>query len=140
MAEELTIHTSEAGWLADLARAYREEREVLVIDDAEIGFDPNTQSLLSIGREIGLPKREWVGVLLSLGLSGVGLWMVVAAIVSPEPTSKLWLLVGGGSVLLITGGHQAQEYLLDHLLALVVLFLVGPLSPPGQGLTRPADI
>ena len=107
MGDELTIHTSESGWLKELARAYREEREVLVVDDAEIGFDPSTQTLLSIGRELGLSRREWSGIGISLGLSGVGLWMVVAAVVSPEPTSKLWLLVGGGSVLLITGGHQA---------------------------------
>jgi hypothetical protein len=125
MAEELTIHTSESGWLAELARAYREEREVLVVDDAEIGFDPSTQSLLSIGREIDLPRREWAGVLLSLGLSGVGLWMVVAAIVSPEPTSKLWLLVGGGSVLLITGGHQAVGILTQRKPPMVEITRLG---------------
>jgi len=107
MTDELTIRTSEAGWLAQLALAYREEREVLVVDDAEIGLDPSSQSLLTMGKEYGLARREWAGVLVSLGLSGVGLWMVSAAIISPEPTSKLWLLVGGGSVLLITGGHQA---------------------------------
>jgi hypothetical protein len=107
MTDELTIRTSETGWLAQLALAYREEREVLVVDDAEIGLDPRSQSLLTMGKEYGLARREWAGVLVSLGLSGVGLWMVSAAIISPEPTSKLWLLVGGGSVLLITGGHQA---------------------------------
>jgi hypothetical protein len=107
MTDELTIRTSETGWLAQLALAYREEREVLVVDDAEIGLDPRSQSLLAMGKEYGLARREWAGVLVSLGLSGVGLWMVSAAIISPEPTSKLWLLVGGGSVLLITGGHQA---------------------------------
>jgi hypothetical protein len=107
MTDELTIRTSETGWLAQLALANREEREVLVVDDAEIGLDPRSQSLLAMGKEYGLARREWAGVLVSLGLSGVGLWMVSAAIISPEPTSKLWLLVGGGSVLLITGGHQA---------------------------------
>lgn len=107
MSEELTIRTSQPGWLKELASAYRAEREVLVVDDADIGFDPGTQTLLAIGREIGLSRREWAGVGVSLGLSGVGLWMVVAAVLSPEPTSKLWLLLGGGSVLLMTGGHQA---------------------------------
>jgi hypothetical protein len=107
MVDELTIRTSESGWLEQLALAYREQSEVLVVDDAEIGLDPSSQTLLTMGREYGLAKREWAGVLISLGLSGAGLWMVAAAVVSPEPTSKLWLLVGGGSVLLITGGHQA---------------------------------
>ena len=67
MAEELTIRTSETGWLEQLAVAYRQQREVLVIDDAEIGLDPSSQSLLTMGREYGLARREWAGVLVSLG-------------------------------------------------------------------------
>ena len=51
---------------------------------------------------------------MSLGLSGVGLWMVVAAVVSPEPTSKLGLLIGGGSILLLSGGFSAIRLLTDH--------------------------
>lgn len=111
---ELTIRTSEEGWLAQLASAYREEKEVLVIDDAGIGLDPNSQSLLGMGKAAGLSRGEWAGVGVSLGLSGVGLWMVVAAVVSPEPTSKLGLLIGGGSILLLSGGFSAIRLLTDH--------------------------
>ena len=53
MAEELTIRTSATGWLEQLAVAYREQREVLVVDDAEIGLDPGSQSLI-----IAL-SRQW---------------------------------------------------------------------------------
>ena len=113
-AEGLTVRTSDPGWLAELARAYREEREVLVVDDAGIGLDPNSQSLLGMGRAAGLSRREWAGVGVSLGLSGVGLWMVVAAVASPEPTSKLGLLIAGGSVLMFSGGFSAIRLLTDR--------------------------
>ena len=113
-ASDLTIRTSQPGWLAELARAYREEQEVLVVDDAGIGLDPNSQSLLGMGKAAGLSRREWGGVGLSLGLSGVGLWMVVAAVASPEPTSKLGLLIAGGSVLMFSGGFSAIRLLTDR--------------------------
>ena len=114
MTEETSIRTSEAGWLSELAQAYREKREVLVVDDAGIGLDPSSQSLLNMGQQAGFSRREWAGVLVSLGMSGVGLWMVVAAIVDPEPTSKLGLLVAGGSVLLFTGGFSAVRILTNR--------------------------
>ncbi len=114
MTEEITIHTSEAGWLGELAQAYREKREVLVVDDAGIGLDPTSQSLLNMGQQAGFTRRDWAGVLVSLGMSGVGLWMVVAAIADPEPTSKLGLLVVGGSVLLFSGGFSAVRILTDR--------------------------
>jgi hypothetical protein len=110
----LTIRTSEPGWLEKLAVAYREERDLLVIDDAEIGLDPANQSILGMGKAAGLARREWAGVGVSLGLSGVGLWMVVAAVVAPEPTSKLGLLIGGGSILMLSGGFSAIRLLTDH--------------------------
>ncbi len=110
----LTIRTSEPGWLEKLAAAYREEREVLIVDDAEIGLDPANQTILGMGKAAGLARREWAGVGVSLGLSGVGLWMVVAAVISPEPTSKLGLLIGGGSILLLSGGFSAIRLLTDH--------------------------
>ncbi len=109
-----TIRTSEAGWLEKLAAAYKDERELLVIDDAGIGLDPANQSILGMGKAAGLSRREWAGVGVSIGLSGVGLWMVVAAVVSPEPTSKLGLLIGGGSVLVLSGGFSAIRLLTDR--------------------------
>ena len=114
MTEDITIRTSETGWLSELAQAYREKREVLVVDDAGIGLDPSSQSLLNMGQQAGFSRREWAGVLVSLGMSGVGLWMVVAAIADPEPTSKLGLLVAGGSVLLLTGGFSAVRILTNR--------------------------
>ena len=110
----MTIRTSDDGWLGQLAQAYKAEQEVLVVDDAGIGLDPENQSLLGMGRAAGLSRREWAGVGVSLGLSGVGLWMVVAAVLAPEPTSKLGLLIGGGSVLMFSGGFSAIRLLTDR--------------------------
>ena len=106
-SEELTIRTSKPGWLARLAKAYKDRRSVTVVDDAEVGIDPSSQTLLEMGKRTGLSYQEWVAVLISLGLTGIGVWMVVAAILDPEPTSKLWLLVAGGTVCVLGGGFSA---------------------------------
>ncbi len=100
MGEEIIIQTSDEGWLKQVADAYRHRHSVVIVDDAGVGIDPQNQSLLAMGRQAGLARQEWVSVLISLGMSGAGLWMVVTAILSPEPTSKLGLLVVGGSILI----------------------------------------
>ncbi len=114
MESEVIIRTSDAGWLQQVAQAYRHRAEVTIVDDAAVGIDPQNQSLLEMGRHVGLSRKEWAGVLISLGMSGAGLWMVVTAILSPEPTSKLGLLVVGGSVLMFSGGFSAVRLLTDQ--------------------------
>ena len=37
------------------------------------------------------------------GVTGVGVWIILAAIADPEPTSKLGLLIAGGLLLGLTG-------------------------------------
>ncbi|MCZ6830908.1 MAG: hypothetical protein O7F73_15230 [Gammaproteobacteria bacterium] len=110
----MTVHTSEPDWLRRVADAYRQRHSVVIIDDAGVGIDPGNQSLLEMGRTAGLSRQEWASVLISLGLSGAGIWMVIVAIVSPEPTSKLGLLVVGGSVLIFSGGFSAIRILTDR--------------------------
>jgi hypothetical protein len=114
MTEETIIQTSDSSWLKQVAQAYRQRHAVVIVDDAELGIDPQNQSLLAMGREAGLARQEWASVLISLGMSGAGIWMVVTAIVSPEPTSKLGLLVLGGSVLIFSGGFSAIRILTDQ--------------------------
>ena len=109
--QELTIKTSKPGWLARLAKAYKDRRPVTVVDDAEVGIDPSSQTILDMGKRAGISYQEWVAVLVSLGLTGIGVWMVVAAVLDPEPTSKLWLLVGGGTVCVLGGGFSAIRVL-----------------------------
>lgn len=111
---ELVIRTSARGWLGDLAKAYKERRPVTVIDDATLGIDPSVESLFDMGRKARLSVREWMAVLMSLGLFGAGVWMIAAALADPEPTSKLALLVAAGAICVIGGGFSAIRILTKH--------------------------
>jgi hypothetical protein len=104
---ERTIHTSEKGWFALLAQAYKARAPVLLVDDAGIGIDPQSQSLVAMGMRAGLSPADWAAVGVSIGLSAAGIVMVLLAFLDPEPTSKLGLLVGGGAVCVLTGGLTA---------------------------------
>ena len=111
MTEERKILTSEKGWFGRLAKAYRERVPVLILDDARVGIDPATDSLISIGLKAGLSPAEWMAVGVSIGISAAGITMVILAFLDPEPTSKLGLLVGGGAVCVMTGGFSAVRIL-----------------------------
>jgi hypothetical protein len=50
-------------------------------------------------------------VSVSAGLTLFGAGLVVAAILDPDPTSKLGLLVGSGALLALTGGFQTIRLL-----------------------------
>ncbi len=104
---EVQIKTSSREWLKELAKAYKSRKRVKLIDDAGLGIDPSSQSLFDMGQRTDMSMRDWVGVLVSLGLGGAGIWMVRLAFLDPEPTSKLWLLVSGGCLALVTGGGMA---------------------------------
>ena len=69
--------------------------------------------------------QQIVGVLSGIGITGVGIWMVAAAIADPEPTTKLGLLIGGGIILALTGS-------LGTLAALGIKFSVSAKSPLGH--------
>jgi hypothetical protein len=105
--ESLTIRTSEQGWLEKYAKACKNRTDCVLVDDAEIGIDPKTQTILQMGKQARLSRRELGAVLVSLGMSGVGIGIIVAAIYDPEPTSKLGLLIAGGATCIIGGGLTA---------------------------------
>ena len=106
-----TIRTSQAGWFERLAKAYRDRQPVLLVDDAQVGIDPKSQSLISMGIKAGLSIADWTAVAVAVGMSTAGIIMVVLAFLDPEPTSKLGLLVGGGAVCVLTGGLTAVAIL-----------------------------
>ena len=108
---DAVIRTSEKDWLVRLTRTYREHLQVELIDDAGIGIDPATQSLLQMGLAGGLTRKEWSAVAVSGGMTVFGAVMVVMAILDPEPTSKLTLLVASGALLALTGGLQTIRLL-----------------------------
>jgi len=107
----LTIRTSEKDWLARLTEAYRHHAQVDLIDDAGAGIDPARQSLLQMGLSGRLTRREWTAVSVSGGMTVFGAGLVIAAILDPDPTSKLGLLVGSGALLALTGGFQTIHLL-----------------------------
>jgi hypothetical protein len=108
------VKTSDPEWLRRLALIYQARLAVELIDDAGLGIHPEDQTLLQMARHSGLSKREIAGVSVALGMSGVGLTMVALAVIDPEPTSKLGLLVGGGAVCVLGGGFSAIRILTNH--------------------------
>jgi hypothetical protein len=113
-AAPLTIRTSEPGWLAQLVKTYRHRDQVVIIDDANVGIDPSTQTLLDMGLKSGLSRKEWIAVLIAGGMTIFGAVVIVLAIVDPDPTSKLGLLIASGAVLTLGGGFTAIGILIKH--------------------------
>ncbi len=101
------IKTSNPNWLKYLAKAYKQKTTITLINDANLNIDPETETILTMGRKANLTKTQWFAVLVSLGVSTAGLYIVYAAIMDPEPTSKLLLMISGGIALIGTGGVTA---------------------------------
>jgi hypothetical protein len=111
---DLTIRTSEQAWLAQLAKAYRNRDQVVIIDDANVGIDPGNQTLLEMALKTGLSRKEWMAVLLAVGMSVFGSVVIVLAVLDPDPTSKLGLLIASGAVLALGGGLSAIRILTKY--------------------------
>jgi len=108
------IKTSTEGWLKDLADAYKTRANVFLRDDAHVGIDPKLQTILEMGRRAGVSRKEWAAILIALGVASVGAWMIVMAILDPEPFSKIAMTVAAGAVLLGSGGFSAIRILTNH--------------------------
>lgn len=108
------VRTSQPRWLDALARNYKARSPVLLIDDAGIGLDPGSQTLLLMAKHAGLSQREVAGACVAAGMSAVGIAMIVLAFIDPEPTSKLGLLVAGGTVCTLYGGFSALRIFTRH--------------------------
>jgi hypothetical protein len=105
------IKTSEPGWLARLATAYKSHSPVLVVDDGNVGIDPSSDTLLEMGRRARFGVRDWIAVVVALGVAATGAYLVVMAILDPEPFSKIGLALGAGTVMVLGGGFSAIHVL-----------------------------
>jgi hypothetical protein len=119
---EKVVRTSEEDWLERALEFYTDKAAFVFIDDACVGItQKDLESAVSLIRAAkvkgGFPLKNIMAVLVGLGLSGAGIWMIIAAIADPEPTSKLGLLVAGGVLITLTGG-------LGTLSALGVRFVI----------------
>jgi hypothetical protein len=108
---ETLIKTSDQGWLERLARAYKARLPVALIDDANVGVNPSAQTIFQIALATEMSPREMAGVAVALGMSVAGAALVALAVLDPEPTSKLGLLIGGGLTCLLGGGFSAIKIL-----------------------------
>ena len=113
--EAMEIRTSAPDCFSHMAQAYKNKDNFFVIDDARTGINPAYSTLLDMGKQAGLAPRQWIGVLSSLGLAGAGLWLARTAVLDPEPTSKLSLLLCGGVVCLAAGGLSAIRILTGQI-------------------------
>lgn len=108
------IRTSSPGWLASLAKAYRAQTSVTLIDDAQIGVNPINDSLAAMGKKANLSRREWMAVMVALGVGGAGGYLLFMAIIDPEPFSKIAFALGSGALLTAGGGFAAIRVLVGH--------------------------
>ena len=110
----MVIRTSAPGWLVSLAKAYRSQTSVTLVDDAQIGINPINETLLDMGRKANLSQREWIAVLVALGVGVAGTYLLVMAILDPEPYSKITLALATGALLIAGGGFSAIRVLVGH--------------------------
>jgi len=110
----LTVRTTEPSWFGKVVSAYDARSPIDVVDDAGVGFDPQRFTLGEIGVRANLSRKDWVAALSLVGVTSLGAYMVIAAILDPEPTSKLGLLVLAGTTLALSGSFGAVR-VLTHL-------------------------
>lgn len=104
------IKTSNKEWLESALKEYSSKNEFTLIDDKILGLqekDLNSAvSLIKAAKTKGKKSiKQITKVLLGLGLSSTGIYVIIIAIADPEPTSKLSLLLVGGVILAISGGY-----------------------------------
>lgn len=114
MEQKHVIRTSRPGWLAALAKAYKDQTPTLIIDDANVGIDPANHSLIEMGRKAGLSIAEFAAACVAVGMAASGVGLVVLAFLDPEPTTKLGLLIVSGALLALGGGFSAIQILTKH--------------------------
>jgi hypothetical protein len=124
------VRTSEKDWLEKSLKLYTEKKLFKFIDDAGLKLtEEDLRSAVDLIRAAkskgGVSWQQIVGVLAGIGITGVGVWIIAAAIADPEPTTKLGLLIAGGIILALTGS-------LGTLAALGVRFSVSAKSPQGH--------
>jgi hypothetical protein len=110
----ITIRTSTPGWLSALASAYRIKTSVLLTDDAGLGVDPVSETLFEMGRRANLSYREWIAVVVALGVTALGAFVVVMAVLDLEPYSKVASTIAAGTVMALGGGFSAIRVLTGY--------------------------
>jgi len=105
----VTIRTSQPGWLGQTVRAYRDRERFRFEDDAGVGFEAGDfesgVDFLAAASRHGTPWSRIAIALAGIGIGAAGVWLIRLAVLDPEPTSKLAILLTGGVVMVVTGGY-----------------------------------
>lgn len=121
----LIIKTSNARWYPQVVKAEKDQAKYVFIDDANLGIDPSIDSLFRMGIKIGKKTRfnieslrsalkTIIAALVSIGISGIGVYVIAAAFLDPEPTTKLLLIIIAGVILVLSGGVFALKILVGN--------------------------
>ncbi len=110
------IKTSDEKWLEKSLKYYVYKQPFQFIDDAGLGIREkdlkSAVALIKRSREKNIARWKQIARLLtSVGITGVGVWIIWLAIIDPEPTSKLSILVIGGITLALTGSLSTLKSL-----------------------------
>lgn len=110
------IRTSNPEWLELAIKEYSEKKEFTFIDDEKLGLTKtdlkSAVNLIKAAKSKGGKTiKQITAVLVGVGASAAGIYLIMLAVFDPEPTSKLGLLVGGGLMLTITGSFGALNAL-----------------------------
>ncbi len=111
MSRVSRIRTSQTNWLKRALIQYRNANSFEFVDDASFGIrKKDLQSPISLvkrvhDREI-MTWKEIAQIVTGIGMAAIGLKLILLAIMDPEPTSRLAILLTGG-VTLILGGSYA---------------------------------
>jgi len=105
--ESNEIRTSDPDWIKKGLMCYANKTHFVLIDDARVGISQDDLtsaiSLIKASPRFGIARRRMLVILTAIGFSAVGIALIIAAIIDPEPTSKLGILLGGGVVLIVLG-------------------------------------
>lgn len=110
------IKTSQDDWLNEALNCYKSKTPFEFRDDANLGISQedliSAITLIKSAKNSGrISWTQIATILVGLGMSGLGVWMIAVAVADPEPTSKLAILLAGGVVLALSGSFSTLRAL-----------------------------
>ena len=109
------IDGAKSEWIKEVLDAFM-SRKAFIIEN--FPYNLSSEAVISSGIEFlkllnkeGMSYKEIAQLLVGIGISSAGMWLVWLAIIDPEPTSKLAILTVGGIVLIAVGGIAALRAL-----------------------------
>jgi len=107
----VTVRTSADNWQMDLLSAYASRTSVRVEDDARLGAAAVQAVVGRLGRNHALTQREWIAVAVGLAVGIAGAYLLVMAILDPEPYNTLDFALATGAILIAVGGFATIRVL-----------------------------